>query len=171
MDAKRAPAAGAAAGSCVSAAFAPARQGGAQPHAIDHRRNHGRQIVRLIGRHEFLERTAQIRERAPLVHRLHPPQALHLQHLSPKGEPRRAGALIEFFGCQICIDDGLDARARSADLAQSTPHMIADASRQGAERGVEQAVLVAEIMCDQPRRHARSARYLRKCRAHVAKFG
>ena len=149
----------------------PARKRGPQPYAIDHRGNHGRETLRLLGRDEFLERAFEVGQRAPLVDRLHPPQARHLQHLAPEREPRGAGAPVEFLRGEIGIDDGLDPRARGGDIAQARAHLIAHAPRERAEGGVQQTVLVAEIMGHQSGRHSGPAGNLRQRRAHKAHFG
>ena len=129
-----------------------------------------REALRFVLRHQFLEGAAQVRQSALLVHRLHALQRLDLQYLAPEGEPGSARALLEFLRREVRVDDGLNAPARGAHLAQARTDLIAHAPRQRSKRRIQQTILVAEVVSDQARRHAGAGGNLRKRRAHVPKF-
>ena len=113
----------------------------------------------------------QIRQHAALVHDLHALQTLHVQHLSPEGEPRRPGALIEFLRREVGIDHRLHAAARRTGEPGPLPHALADAPRQCAESGFEQTVLVIEVVRDQSGGDAGPLRDLHQRAADVAELG
>ena len=58
--------------------LAPTRKRRSQPDAVDHRGDHRGEALRLLRRHELLQRGLQVRERAALIDRLHAPQTLDL---------------------------------------------------------------------------------------------
>jgi hypothetical protein len=122
------------------------RQGGAQPQPVDHGRDADGDGLRLGSGRDLLEGVAQVRQHAALVDVLHALEAGGVDHLPPERQPHAAGAPVELLGGQVHVDDGLDALPRKAGGAQARGGGPSQPRRHGAQRRLQQPVLVAEIM-------------------------
>ena len=94
-----------------------------------------------------------------------------MQHLSPEGEPRGAGALVELLRGEVGVDDRLHAPARLCASARRARTRAASERASVRNAARQQAVLVAEVVRHQPRRDARAAGDLRQRGADEADFG
>ena len=94
-----------------------------------------------------------------------------MQHLAPECQPCGSGTLVEFLGRQIDVDDRLHSAARRARQRQPRPHPRRERARQCAKGGLEQSVLVVEVVRHESRRDPGAPRDLRESRADVADFG
>ena len=127
-------------------------------------------VMRLVAGQELTQRMAQVRQHPPLIGGLHAPQPLDVQHLAPEREPRVGGALVELLRREVRVDDRLHAATRRAREPQLGADVGVHAAAEVAERRLEQAVLVAEIVRNQSGGHAGPAGDLRERASHEAKF-
>ena len=128
---------------------------GAEPQPVDHRREPDGDPLGVRRRHDAAERVAKIGEHARLVDVLHAAEPGRMDDLSPEGEPDAARARLELLGRQCRVDDRLDALARAPRRAEPRRDAARQPPGEVAERRLEEAVLVVEIVRNQPRRDLR----------------
>src|SRR5579862_3509500 len=159
-------------GACAAAvSLGPCRKCGSQPHAVDHGGNHRRKTASLLDRYHPPQVVAQIREHAALISTLYALQTLDMRHLSPEGQPSGGRAPVELLGTKVAVDDGLHPEIGRACQREPRAHPRCQRSRERAKGGLEQAVLVIEVVRYESGGDARAAGDLRKSGADVADFG
>ena len=94
-----------------------------------------------------------------------------MRHLSPESEPGTAGALVKLRGGKIGVDDGLDALARGVRGMKPQAHLLRYPAGEGAKGGLQQTVLVGEVVGHQTLGYAGTSGNLRQRAADVAQIG
>src|SRR5690606_20405477 len=146
------------------------RQGCTKPEAVDQRGQRNGLLLRLLLGQDTPQGVTEVGEKALLVDVLNPLQFRRVGHLSPEGEPDARDTRFELFWCQKATDDGLEAFACCDRLAQVADDGGAQVTRQAAQGCLKQAVLVLEVVRDEPRGDAgpTADRLQGRCRkAHV----
>ena len=134
--------------------FAVLGEGRPEPEPVDHRRDQKRGPLRVPGRHRLLQGVPQVREHAPLVDVLDALEAGRMQHLAPEGEPDARRAPVELLRREVGVDDRLDATARRPRRRKPRRRRPPEPRRHRPQGRLEQTLLVAEIVRDEPWRDA-----------------